>query len=126
MSKKRALIYADLIHPLSLPLQELLQKHYDVYTVDDRGRVKGMRLLEEILVEQAKVAVVGPVVGARKDLCFRGEDSGGKLLVSEADVDKAARSARARGTGLGVAAVSAFVLALLASAFGAVLIFASV
>jgi hypothetical protein len=72
--------------------------------VDDRGRVKTMMVIEEVLKEGAKVTVLGSVEADDDGTPFFQAGEGAPLLVSEADFGKLARSARGWGTGLAAAA----------------------
>jgi hypothetical protein len=123
VTKARTLVHADLLRPLDPTLQDLLRKRYRIHTVDERGRVKSMRLTEEILKQGAKVTVLGAVESDPDGgLSFRRGGPNGRLLVTELDVEKGARSDRAQGTVFAAVAAGALLLAatFAALAFAAV------
>ncbi len=89
-------------HPPPSKLADLLRDEYDIHSVDERGWIKTLHFIEEILPVGAKVTVVGRVEPLKSgDLCFR-KKGGEDLLVSDRDMAKEGRSAH--GLALGYAA----------------------
>jgi hypothetical protein len=121
ITKDHSRVLTDLNHPAPSQLTDLLRKRYRVHTVDEAGRVKTMQLVEDILLEGAKVTVVGPVTSAPDGaLCFQNE--GGPLLVSERDVAREGQEARNWAIGLAAGAGGCLLLAVVLLAAAAALL----
>jgi hypothetical protein len=120
VAKEKTCIDTNFRHPvLALTrLTDKLREEHDIHTVDERGNLKTLHIVEEVLLVGTKVTVVGTVEPVENgELCF--VKSGALFLVSERDVGKVAKSARNCATGFtaGAAAALAVALVLLVAAF---------
>jgi hypothetical protein len=110
--KDKSRLLSTEVDPFPAELQGFLQDRYDIYAVDDDGRYKCMRVIEEALKEGSKVTVVGPYgAGSGIGNRFRGTPEEGRLLITEFDADKQSRSARFMGTVFAAGASITLVLA---------------
>jgi hypothetical protein len=113
MPKQKGRIATGEGRPAPPKLADLLRDEYDFHTVDERGWVKTLHFVEEMLPVGAKVTVVGRVEPLKSgDLCFR-KKGGDDLLVSDRDVAKEARSAQGRAMGYAAGAGGALAVALI-------------
>jgi hypothetical protein len=111
VAKDLSRVQADLNHPAPTQLADVVRKRYKIHTVDEAGRVKTMRFVEETLPVGAKVTVVGPVTEGENG-ALRFQNQGGALLVSERDVGKVGKEAGQWAVGLAAGAVGSGVLGL--------------
>jgi hypothetical protein len=99
-------------HPPPSRLTDLLREEHDIHTVDERGWVKTLHFIEEMLPVGAKVTVVGRVESLKSgDLCFQ-KTEGDAFLVSERDLAKESRAAHGRAMGYAAGAGGSLALAL--------------
>lgn len=110
ISKGRSSLTADYHQPAPAHLNSLLYKQYDIDTIDDQGKNKTMRFLEDMLPPGAKVTVIGTVEEEDDgDLCFVASE--GPLLATEREVIKMGRTARKWAVGYTLAGAGSFFLA---------------
>lgn len=118
VTRNPARILGDLSRPFPVRLGDFLARKHRVFTVDDRGRVKTMRVIEETLEEGARVTVLGTADTDDAGTPFFQAAPGAPLLVSEPDLAERARSARAWATGFTAAAGGMLLLAVIVLALG--------
>jgi hypothetical protein len=120
LPREKSQIFTDFDKAAPIHLQEFLRRRYQFETVDQGGKLKTLRFLEEMLAEGMRVTVIGPVeAGSDGTLCFKA--AGGSLLVSEADVANMSRLARRVSIGLSAAAIGTATLGLCALVLSMVL-----
>jgi hypothetical protein len=110
-TKDKARVMTDLHRAAPIHLQDWLRKAYDMHTVDKRGKLRTLKLVEETLKAGDKVTVVGHVgPGPDGRLCFQA--AAGPLVVIERDASKQGQSIRRWAIGNAIGAGSSVLVAV--------------
>ena len=108
--KEAARLACDMNHPPPRKLEEWVTEEFGLHIVDDRGWMRNLHFVEQILLVGAKVTVVGNVEEQKNgDVYF--QSRGQELLVTERVMSKEGQKARGRAIGYILGAVGALVLA---------------
>jgi hypothetical protein len=108
--KEAARLACDTNHPPPQKLADWVTEEFGLHIVDDRGWMRNLHFVEQVLLAGAKITVVGNVETQKNgDLCF--QSRGKELLVTERVLSKSGQQARSRALGYLLGAVGALVLA---------------
>lgn len=108
--KDAARLASDMNHPPPRKLADWVTEEFGLHIADERGWMRNLHFVEQVLLAGAKVTVVGNVEQQKNgDLCF--QSRGKELLVTDRVLSKSGQQARSRALGYNLGAVGAFVLA---------------